>query len=192
MPAFAGVCRTPCADQGRHPGWPLRQWRNPANADGDACGAVFDLARGDDVAGEQRAVRIAPPRRQAFATVARVSPQRHPHASVAAGQGRGAMRAGRCGSFEKPPAGGPIGGGAAFVPSASDHLVIQPIPYRPADHSNRSRHRQGTRRKMVFPAVGRGAAALTCRGRQRGGSEPPMRDDGPTPEHPPVALEVES
>jgi hypothetical protein len=66
MPAFAGVCRAPCADQGRHSGWPLRQWRNPANAAGDACGAVFDLAR-VILTGEQRAVRIAPPRRQAFA-----------------------------------------------------------------------------------------------------------------------------
>jgi hypothetical protein len=149
MPAFAGVGRTPCADQGRHRGWPIRQWRNPANADGDACGAVFDLARVIRT-GEQRAVRIAPPRRQAFTALSRVSAQQPPHASAAAGQGRGAMRAGRCDSSEKPPAGVPIGGGAALVPSVADHAVIQPIPYRPADDPNRSRHREAHAGRRFF------------------------------------------
>jgi len=67
----------------------------PCERGWDPCGAVFDLAR-VLVTGEPRAVRIAPPRRQAFAAMTRVIHQRHPHASAAAGQGRGAMRAGRC------------------------------------------------------------------------------------------------
>jgi hypothetical protein len=149
MPAFAGVGRTPCADQGRHRGWPLRQWRNPANADGDACGAVFDLAR-VIVTGEQRAVRIAPPRRQAFAAS---DPRVRSAAPARVGRGRSGARrdAGRpLRQFEKPPAGVPIGGGAALVPSEANHLVIQPIPYRRADYPNRSRHREARAGRRFF------------------------------------------
>jgi hypothetical protein len=54
--------------------------------------------------------------------------------------------------LEKRPAGVPIGGGAAFVPGASQHLVIQTIPYRPSDHPSRSRI-VSHRRRVVFPCV---------------------------------------
>ena len=143
IPAFAGVRRPPCPDQGQQRGWPVRRWRIPANADGTACGAVFDLARREFVSGEPRSGRIAPPGRQAFAA-------QHPRASAAAGQGRGAVRAGRCVSSEKPPAGVFLGGGAALVPGVADHLVIQPIPYRPANHPNRSRQRKASAGRRFF------------------------------------------
>ena len=80
--------------------------------------------------------------------------------------------------LEKQPVGVPIGGGAAFVPGASPHLVIQTIPYRPADHPSRIRLRSSSygetspepwrrrgrivshRRRVVFPRVGRGTEPL--------------------------------
>ena len=65
----------------------------------------------------------------------------------------------KAGQFEKRPAGGPIGGGAALVPGAAHDLVIQAIPYRPANNPSRSRI-VSRRRRVVFPRVGRGAAGL--------------------------------
>jgi len=109
--AFAVVGRTPCADQGQLPGWPLPQWRIPANADGTASGPFFELTL--------RAGRIAPPARHAFG--ARPARQSRRVALLSARaqawQVLGAMRAGRCVSSEKWPAGVPIGGGPAFVSS---------------------------------------------------------------------------
>ena len=61
--------------------------------------------------------------------------------------------------LEKRPVGVPIGGGAAFVPGASQHLVIQTIPYRPSDHPSRSRI-VSHRRRVVFPRVDRGTEPL--------------------------------
>jgi hypothetical protein len=54
---------------------------------------VFDLAR-VILTGEQRAVRIAPPPRQAFAAVTRVVDHRHPQARRPR-QVRGAARCGQ-------------------------------------------------------------------------------------------------
>jgi hypothetical protein len=134
MPAFAGVGRQPGADQGRPRGSPLRRWRIPANADGTACGAFFELTRLRYGFGAQavRAGRIASPGRPAFGVVTRGVPRgrlsRSP-ASAETCQWLGAMRAARwaCApkpvarrrvGFEKRPAGVPIGGGASLVPSA--------------------------------------------------------------------------
>src|SRR5690606_10596230 len=65
------------------------------------------------------------------------SPGRHPEALALATRHEEA-------SLDDLPGQGsvPIGGGAALVPIVANHLVIQTIPYRPADHPNRSRHRE--------------------------------------------------
>ena len=68
IPAFAGVVRTTCEDQGRQSGGPLRRWRIPANAAGTVCGAFFELTR--------RPGRIAPQLRRAFGAAIRAPQDR--------------------------------------------------------------------------------------------------------------------
>jgi hypothetical protein len=93
--AFAGVHRTPCADQGQPPGEPLRQWRIPANADRTACDPFFDLTL--------RAVRIAGPRCAAGPTCLRRATRRSriPNGASARGAGMAGARA-RCGQAAAP------------------------------------------------------------------------------------------
>jgi hypothetical protein len=134
MPAFAGVIRRACEDQGQQTGIPLHWWRIPANAARTACGALFELT--------QRPGRIAPPHRHAFGAR---SPRRMTsqigHCSAVSDQGRGAMRAARGVSSKNGPQASRTAE-APFRPKRPHDLVIQTIPYRPSDHPSRSRDRK--------------------------------------------------
>ena len=88
-PAFAGVGRAPCEDQGRLRSVPLRPWRIPANAAGDACSVCFELTH--------PAGRIAPaPRHACGARVARRT-----SSAAARRPGGDAMRPARCSPRER-------------------------------------------------------------------------------------------
>ena len=111
IPAFAGVVRTTCEDQGRPSGEPRRRWRIPANAAGTVCGAFFELTR--------RPGRIAPQLRRAFGAAIRAPKDRRRGSwfgSVIEGARRDAGSARR--QLEKRPAGVPDRRRRAFVPSA--------------------------------------------------------------------------
>jgi hypothetical protein len=71
--------------------------------------------------------------------------------------GPGAMRPARSVSAKNAPQARPSA--AALIRRCpSEHRGAQPIVDRPPDDRSRCGHRQHTRRRRIFPGVGRGAA----------------------------------
>jgi hypothetical protein len=153
-PAFAGVGRPLGADQGRRSGSPLRGWRIPANADGTACGAFFDLTRLRQRLRRAGAARW--PHRVAALTCLRRADPRSPtslaHAfggdlSVARRDAGSPLRKRRKTACRRPHR-----RRRKYRPKRVRYLAIQAIPYRPSHHPTRSRYRKARAGRSFFRA----------------------------------------
>ena len=167
-PAFAGVCRMLCADQGRPPGVAAAAVANPCDRGWDRLRCVFrPRPRWPGTAGAQRAGRIAPQGRHAFDARPALTMHGHDGVRLRRSQARASARCGQ--------------------PVTSDRKTACRRSYRRRRHSRPKRRAapgyptdplpafgspkpeppsSGLRRKVVFPGVDRSAYALRAPARR--------------------------